>query len=78
MLTMGLALLILVLKGYFIITTNAWVRHPVGHKMLPNGNIELDNYWALLLNSWTFKHQGRCVFRLHTRSSRSVVPLIER
>ena len=41
-------------SGYFIITTNAWVQHPVGYKTLPNGNIELDNYWAVLLNSWTF------------------------
>jgi len=41
-------------SGYFIITTNAWVQHPVGYKTLENGNIELDNYWAVLLNSWTF------------------------
>ena len=41
-------------SGYFIITTNAWVQHPVGYKTLSNGNIELDNYWAVLLNSWTF------------------------
>src|SRR5215212_805865 len=37
-----------------IIATNAWVQHPVGYKMLSNGNIELNNYWAVLLNSWTF------------------------
>src|SRR5215217_3283948 len=41
-------------SGYFIITTNAWVQHPVGYRMLSNGNIELNNYWAVLLNSWTF------------------------
>ncbi len=41
-------------SGYFIITTNAWVQHPVGYETLSNGNIELDNYWAVLLNSWTF------------------------
>src|ERR671921_843310 len=41
-------------SGYFIITTNAWVQHPVGYKTLSSGNIELDNYWAVLLNSWTF------------------------
>ena len=39
-------------SGYFIITTNAWVQHPVGYRVLENGNIELDNYWAVLLNSW--------------------------
>jgi cytochrome bd ubiquinol oxidase subunit I len=39
-------------SGYFIITTNAWVQHPVGYRVLENGNIELNNYWAVLLNSW--------------------------
>src|SRR5918912_338143 len=39
-------------SGYFIITTNAWVQHPVGYRVLENGDIELDNYWAVLLNSW--------------------------
>jgi cytochrome bd ubiquinol oxidase subunit I len=39
-------------SGYFIITTNAWMQHPVGYRVLENGNIELDNYWAVLLNSW--------------------------
>ena len=29
-------------SGYFIITTNAWVQHPVGYRVLENGNIELD------------------------------------
>ncbi len=33
-------------------TTHAWVQHPVGYRVLENGNIELDNYWAVLLNSW--------------------------
>jgi cytochrome bd ubiquinol oxidase subunit I len=39
-------------SGYFIITTNAWMQHPVGYRVLENGNIQLDNYWAVLLNSW--------------------------
>ena len=39
-------------SGYFIIATNAWMQHPVGYRVLENGNIELDNYWAVLLNSW--------------------------
>src|SRR5215212_7697072 len=41
-------------SAYFILASNAWMQHPVGYKTLPNGNIELDNYWAVLLNSWTF------------------------
>ena len=39
-------------SGYFIIATNAWVQHPVGYRVLENGNIELNDYWAVLLNSW--------------------------
>src|SRR3712207_7521665 len=41
-------------SGYFIITTNAWMQHPVGYTTLENGNIVLDDYWAVLLNSWMF------------------------
>jgi cytochrome bd ubiquinol oxidase subunit I len=42
------------LSGYFIITTNAWTQHPVGYRVLENGNIELNDYWAVLLNSWVW------------------------
>ncbi len=41
-------------SGYFIIATNAWVQHPVGYRTLENGNIELNNYWAVLFNPWVF------------------------
>src|SRR3712207_3603354 len=41
-------------SGYFIITTNAWMQNPVGYRMLENGNIVLDDYWAVLLNPWMF------------------------
>jgi cytochrome d ubiquinol oxidase subunit I len=41
-------------SGYFIITTNAWMQHPVGYRMLENGNIELNDYWSVLLNPWMF------------------------
>lgn len=41
-------------SGYFIITTNAWMQNPVGYRTLENGNIELDDYWAVLLNPWMF------------------------
>jgi cytochrome d ubiquinol oxidase subunit I len=39
-------------SGYFIIATNAWMQHPVGYRTLENGNIVLDDYWAVLLNPW--------------------------
>ena len=41
-------------SGYFIITTNAWMQHPVGYACSPTATSQLDNYWAVLLNSWTF------------------------
>lgn len=41
-------------SGYFIITTNAWMQNPVGYRVLENGNIALDDYWAVLLNPWMF------------------------
>jgi cytochrome d ubiquinol oxidase subunit I len=41
-------------SGYFIIATNAWTQHPVGYRTLENGNIVLDDYWAVLFNPWVF------------------------
>ena len=38
-------------SGGFIIATNAWMQHPVGYRVLPNGKFELTNYWAVLFNS---------------------------
>lgn len=41
-------------SGYFILATNSWMQHPVGYKKLPDGSIELESYWAVLLNPWVF------------------------
>jgi cytochrome bd ubiquinol oxidase subunit I len=41
-------------SAYFIITTNSWLQHPVGYKMLDNGNIEMNNLWAILTNPYMF------------------------
>ncbi len=40
------------LSGYFIIATNAWMQHPVGHEMAANGAVALNSFWKLLLNPW--------------------------
>src|SRR5215471_11236610 len=40
------------LSGYFIICTNAWMQHPVGFEMEPNGTARLTSLWALLTNPW--------------------------
>lgn len=42
------------LSGFFIIATDSWMQHPVGHRLGPNGEIILDSLSALLLNPWTF------------------------
>jgi cytochrome d ubiquinol oxidase subunit I len=40
------------LSGYFIITTNAFMQHPVGYRVGPTGALELSDFWAYLLNPW--------------------------
>ncbi len=40
------------LSGYFIITTNAFMQHPVGHAVGADGNLHLDDVWAFLFNPW--------------------------
>ena len=40
------------LSGYFIIATDAWMQHPVGHEILPGGQVALKSFWALLTNPW--------------------------
>lgn len=54
------------LSGWFIIVTNAWMQSPVGHKVLPNGDVELSDYWALLFNPWAH------VQYLHNQSGAAV------
>jgi cytochrome d ubiquinol oxidase subunit I len=40
------------LSGYFIIATDAWMQHPVGYVLNPDGTVELASFWTLLLNPW--------------------------
>ncbi len=40
------------LSGYFIIATDAWMQHPTGYVVMPNGRVELGSFRALLFNSW--------------------------
>jgi cytochrome bd ubiquinol oxidase subunit I len=40
------------LSGYFIIATDAWMQHPVGHAVTPDGQIVLTSLGALLTNPW--------------------------
>jgi cytochrome d ubiquinol oxidase subunit I len=47
------------LSGFFIVTANAWMQHPVGYTILPDGTIALTNIGAVLLSPfawWQFLH----------------------
>jgi cytochrome d ubiquinol oxidase subunit I len=40
------------LSGYFIITTNAFMQHPTGHAVAPDGRLILHDVSDFLLNPW--------------------------
>ncbi len=40
------------ISGYFIIATDAWMQHPVGHAFTDEGKLVLRSFWALLGNPW--------------------------
>ncbi len=42
------------LSGYFIIATNAWMQHPVGYVIQPDGSLALGSFLSLVLNPWVF------------------------
>jgi len=54
------------LSGFFIIVTDAWMQHPVGFAVAPDGSAHLTSFWSLLTNewaSWQYLHNmfGACV-----------------
>jgi len=40
------------LSGYFIIATNAFMQHPVGHVVAADGTLHLADFWGFVLNPW--------------------------
>jgi cytochrome d ubiquinol oxidase subunit I len=40
------------LSGVFVVAANAWMQHPVGHRLLADGTFELDSLGALFANPW--------------------------
>ena len=42
------------LSGYFIVATDAWMQHPVGYSVAPDGSVSLESLAALLFNRWAF------------------------
>lgn len=43
------------LSGYFIVCTNAWMQHPVGHTLTADGKIELESIMSMLTNPWAWR-----------------------
>jgi cytochrome d ubiquinol oxidase subunit I len=41
-------------SAYFILATNAWVQNPLGYQTFSDGSIDIESYWAILLNPWLF------------------------
>ena len=42
------------ISGFFIIFTDAWMQHPVGYALAPDGSAQLSSFWALVLNPWAW------------------------
>src|SRR5262245_25988912 len=42
------------LSAYFILVTNAFMQHPVGHEVLADGSIGIASLSGYLLNPWAF------------------------
>ncbi len=40
------------LSGYFIVTTNAFMQHPVGYAVAPDGHLVIASFSEYLLNPW--------------------------
>jgi cytochrome d ubiquinol oxidase subunit I len=39
-------------SGFFIVATDAWMQHPVGHSITPEGSARLESLTDLLTNPW--------------------------
>jgi len=41
-------------SGYFIIATDAFMQHPTGYYLAPDGSVQLASFWQLVLNPWAW------------------------
>jgi len=47
------------ISGYFIVVTDAWMQHPVGYSLAPNGTVHLNSLWLVVTNPfalWQYAH----------------------
>jgi cytochrome d ubiquinol oxidase subunit I len=42
------------ISGWFITATNAFMQHPVGHRVAEDGTLRLESFWDFVLNPWAF------------------------
>ncbi len=42
------------LSGYFIVVTDAWMQHPIGYLLRPDGRIEMREFWSVLNSPFAF------------------------
>ena len=42
------------LSGFFIVVTDAWMQHPVGYVVAPDGRIEMDSLWTVITQPFAF------------------------
>lgn len=40
------------ISGFFIVTTNAWMQHPVAFAAAADGAVHVSDFWGLLTNPW--------------------------
>jgi len=40
------------ISGFFIVTTNAWMQHPVAYAAAADGTVHVNSFWGLLTNPW--------------------------
>ncbi|MBK8793795.1 MAG: cytochrome ubiquinol oxidase subunit I [Holophaga sp.] len=40
------------LSGYFIVATDAFMQHPVGHMTAADGTLQLASFWDFVINPW--------------------------
>jgi len=40
------------LSGFFIITADAWMQHPVAYQRMSDGSFQVTSFWGVLLNPW--------------------------
>ena len=58
------------LSGFFIVATDAWMQNPVGYKLGPHGEIELDSLAGLIFNPWVLWQYLHTMGGAHERHNR--------